>query len=950
MKEVYKEDSAVSEIIGAILLFAIASVLLTSFILWYVPSTGTNNDIKYQSSTQQSFSSLDSKMQSSSFVPGKSISQSFPLGISGTPPFTPTESTNLHYSSNFNGSMRYNSTINYFVTNTTKTRIVAAEANTSSSNILTNTKVSDQFTYSVIFREIGLKSGFFWTVKLGGEELSAGSTGTTVPSIISFSEPRGTFEYHIFASNASYRPSPAYGSVVVNESSVVVPISFSDNNVNGVVAAATGSSGNINDINETNFVGLVTQQNVCDVTYPGYWLNYSNQLPAPGGGPSGYYALASQEFYAPSPGTPINYVQFYIEPNMVYYEQFSQGSAHIVVSIGTSPFQNDSHFPFLFYNVSRTNISKRQGHYEGLVTLNFSNTQTLASTGPYYLNFWEAVYENQSSSGNGGGDLCYEGSAHSPHQGWGYGPNEFVATITSPSQDIGTGTAYDFSTTNKATGVFSYYGFFGYSYDYTKFYITHDAISSSYNPYYFLIGYTPNAEISKSKVVVNEVGLPSGTQWNATINGTQESATAASMSFTLGNNSLYYYQIPAVGNYVGNISSGYISVNKKTEYLNVTFSLPVGPVPSNWATSDYALQDFNVTSPQYINYVTLYLFNFSIAPSNYVSGNIQNKINITILYAKNSSAIVTLYDQKINSSGWHQFFFDEPRGILFNPGSYEIMVQDYGRSNSEIGWGFATSGGFDTYMRSQESNQLSIEKNVNKNSYLTAYYGGPDTQVSVSNQVFIFEIGYFNVTTAYHYYNYTINAAVKFSGSISSGGTTQFVISETYSLQDGIIITAGKGVTYVTVNPLPIEIVNSSPYISISAKTFNMTMANNTATSVSGSGSTIVSLGETSQTGIQYIIGHNYNFNNSVGQVRGIKLNNFTYHVNTKFAKYWADTFFAEIEGSSSHYNYTNFYYLSKNQGFHFYLSNNSETVQLTSPIDLETMTFVSSDISINSI
>ncbi len=48
MKPVKKEsDNAVSEIIGAILLFAIASVLLTSFILWYVPSTGTNNDLTY---------------------------------------------------------------------------------------------------------------------------------------------------------------------------------------------------------------------------------------------------------------------------------------------------------------------------------------------------------------------------------------------------------------------------------------------------------------------------------------------------------------------------------------------------------------------------------------------------------------------------------------------------------------------------------------------------------------------------------------------------------------------------------------------------------------------------------------------------------------------------------------------------------------------------------------
>ena len=946
MKEVYKEDSAVSEIIGAILLFAIASVLLTSFILWYVPSTGTNNDIAYQSATQQSFSSLDSKMQSSSFVPGKAISQSFPLGISGTPPFTPTQSTNLHYSSDFNGSMSYNSTVNYFVTNTTKTRIIAAEANTSTSSILSNTKVSAEFTYSIIFREIGLKSGFFWTVQLGGEQLSAGSTGLTVPSIISFTEPRGTFEYQISASNASYRPSPSYGSVVVNESSVILPISFSDFDVNGVVAAATGPVGNINDINETNFVGVVESQNVCDVTYPSYWLNYSYQLPAPGGGESGFYALASQECYTPTPNTPVNFVKFYIEPNMVYYEQFSQGYAHIVVNIGSSPFQNNSKYPFIYYNLTRSDISN---HYSGIVTLKFpGHGITLGTTGPYYLNFWEAVNENTSSSGNGGGELCYEGSAGSPHQGWGYGPNEFIGTITSPTQDIGTGAAYDFATTSKAEGVFNG-GFFGNYYSYTEFFISHDAISSSYNPYYFLLGYTPNAAASNSTVVVNEVGLPSGTGWYVTINGTQKESTSSSIDFSLGDNSQYYYQIPSVGNYVGNISSGYITVNKSIVYLNITFTLPVGPVPSNWGTSDYALQNFNVTTPQYINYITLYLQNFSIVPSNYVNGNIQNKINITIMNATNSNVMVSIYDQPIVSSGWHQFFFDEPKGILFNKGTYEIRVQDYGGDRNEIGWGFTTSGGFDSYMKSQESNQLIVEKNVWKQSSITAYYGGLGTQFTASNQVFVFEIGYFNVTTAYHYYNYTVTGNVKFSGAISSGGTTQFVISETYSLQDGILVTAGKGVTFVTVNPLPIEIVNSSPYVSLSAKTFNMSMANNTATSVSGSGSTIISMSESSQTGIQYIMGKDYNFNNSIGQVRGIKLNHFTYKVNSKYANYWADTFFAEVEGGNPLYNYSNFYYLGSSHGFHFTLSNDTETVNLTSPIDLQTMTFISSDIGINS-
>lgn len=943
MKEVYKEDSAVSEIIGAILLFAIASVLLTSFILWYVPSTGTNNDLKYQSGTQSSFASLDSKIQSSSFVPGKAISQSFPLGITGTPPFTPTQSTNIHYSSDFNGSMHYNAKIHYFVTNTTKTRIVAAEANTSSSNILTNSKVNSKFTYSIIFREIGLKSGYFWTVQLGGEQLSAGSTGVSVPSIISFSEPRGTYQYYISASNSSFRPSPGYGSVIVNQSNVIVTISFSDFQLNGVVAAATGPTGNINDLNETNFVGVVETQNVCDVTYPEYWLNYSDQLPLPNGQPSGFYALASQEFYTSSPNSPVNYVQFYIEPNMVYYEQFSQGYAHIVVSIGTSPFQNNTIYPFLYLNISGNEI---QHNYGGIQTLDFPSTVTLLNgVGPYYLNFWEAVNENSSSPNDGGGDLCYEGSANSPNQGWGYGPNEFIGTITDPTQDIGTGAAYDFSTTNKASGVF-YYGY----YEYTKFFVSHDAIASSYNPYYFLLGYNPSASPSKSEVIVNEVGLPSGYEWNATVNGTTLSSTGTSMTFTLGNNSEYYYEIPASGNYVGNISSGYITVNKPTVYLNITFSLPVGPIPSNWAISDYADQEFNVSSGQYVNYITLYLLNLSLTPSNYRSGPIYSSINVTILNVSSNKQMVSIYNQKIFSTGWHQFFFDQPSGIYFPKGTYQIEVQDYGGDNSEIGWGFSTTGGFDNYLKSQQSNLLTVEDNVVKNSILTAYYGGSGNLYKASSQVFIFEVGYFNITTAFHYYNYTLNATYKFKGSISSAGTTQFVISETYSLQDGILITAGKGVTYVTVNPLPINIVNSSTGISLAAKVYNLTMANNTATSVSGSGSTIISMSDLSEKTVNYTIGNVYNFNNSLGQVRGITLNNFTYIVNTKYSKYWADTFYTEILGANPNYNYTNFYYLGQNRGFHFLLTNNTESVILTSPVSLQTISFLSSQIEIDSV
>ena len=220
MKQVRKEDNAVSEIIGAILLFAIASVLLTSFILWYVPSTGTNNDITYQSQTQQSFSSLDSKILSPSLTPGSSISQSMPLGIGGVPPFSPSQSTNLYYSKNFNASLSYNANVTYENAVPIKNVTLAACANSTSGNIRNNVYASSQFTYSVIFYESGLPGGHYWTVSLGGSEKSAGSTHRNIDSYITYSLSRGTYSYTISSNDGGYNPNPSSGTVKVNVSGV----------------------------------------------------------------------------------------------------------------------------------------------------------------------------------------------------------------------------------------------------------------------------------------------------------------------------------------------------------------------------------------------------------------------------------------------------------------------------------------------------------------------------------------------------------------------------------------------------------------------------------------------------------------------------------------------------------------------------------------------------------
>ena len=81
---------------------------------------------------------------------------------------------------------------------------------------------------------------------------------------------------------------------------------------------------------------------------------------------------------------------------------------------------------------------------------------------------------------------------------------------------------------------------------------------------------------------------------------------------------------------------------------------------------------------------------------------------------------------------------------------------------------------------------------------LTPYYGG--SPIIISNTSLVFQTGFYNVTTSFVINNITIDRTFKIIGSIEATGNTQFSIQETYALQDGIIITAGRGVTYVTVN------------------------------------------------------------------------------------------------------------------------------------------------------
>ena len=93
-------DKGVAVIIGALLLMVIVVSLSSTYLLWYIPSNGAKQDTLYQGNELQSLVALQEKMNDSDLLStglGEHVTQSFPLGISGSPPFEGPTSTSIIY-------------------------------------------------------------------------------------------------------------------------------------------------------------------------------------------------------------------------------------------------------------------------------------------------------------------------------------------------------------------------------------------------------------------------------------------------------------------------------------------------------------------------------------------------------------------------------------------------------------------------------------------------------------------------------------------------------------------------------------------------------------------------------------------------------------------------------------------------------------------------------------
>ncbi|MCL4452393.1 MAG: hypothetical protein M1327_07220 [Candidatus Thermoplasmatota archaeon] len=101
------KDSAVSEVIGAVLVFAIFISIFTTVSAYYIPSTQASSEINYQAQTMTALSELNTAISTGGYAAGSVLNQYVPLGIQGGL-LSPSQQTSLTYSeSGMSGSLSY---------------------------------------------------------------------------------------------------------------------------------------------------------------------------------------------------------------------------------------------------------------------------------------------------------------------------------------------------------------------------------------------------------------------------------------------------------------------------------------------------------------------------------------------------------------------------------------------------------------------------------------------------------------------------------------------------------------------------------------------------------------------------------------------------------------------------------------------------------------------------
>lgn len=253
-----RRDDAVAEIIGTVLIFAVAITLFTTFIMWYVPATGTANEQHYDQQTQNAFFGMADTV-SSGASQGQTVNIAMPLGIQGVPPFSSSRPTTVSFTrnaDNFSAFMSYNITIEYTVSGVN--HYYNTSANVTGRGVFRSNALT-QFTTPVSY---DLQDGFL--IQNNGGSNRATATGS-LPVSLNTTSSGGV----ALGAGMLDFSGPSVSASSTGSSMISLLYSSVNNTVltNGNIASINGTVGQIRNITLNSFSYGVTG------TYMQQWNN-----------------------------------------------------------------------------------------------------------------------------------------------------------------------------------------------------------------------------------------------------------------------------------------------------------------------------------------------------------------------------------------------------------------------------------------------------------------------------------------------------------------------------------------------------------------------------------------------------------------------------------------------------------------------------------------------------
>ena len=477
---------------------------------------------------------------------------------------------------------------------------------------------STSATYAVTFSESGLPPGTSWSVTLNGQTLSSGT------STILFSEPNGTYSYTVGAVSG-YTVSPSSGSVSVNGASQTVAIAFTPTSylvwfTETGLPAGTSWSATLNAQTLTSTGSTITFSET-DGGYAYTVGSVNGYIASPSSGTVAVNGASQTVYIAFNPSTAATYPVTFSEAGLPAGTNWSVAlggsmssstsstvTFHVVngsyaftvgnvpgytasplsgsLTVNGAPVSQPitfSHLPPDQYSVVFTESGLPSGT-TWLVTLGGQSLSSVGTTITYVEPNGTYAFTVGAEKGftatPASGKLIVSGSSDvtsitfTPVT-----PINFAVTFTEAGLPSGTAWSVTLNGTTQATNRNS---------------IT---FVEGNGTYAFTIGPVPGyrANLSSGSVIVSgksvtqaitfvptgsgrysvtflETGLPAGTAWSVTFNGTTQSSTATSVVFTNYLNNTYTYSVGALTGYTATPASGSMTISGDSKSVSITFT------------------------------------------------------------------------------------------------------------------------------------------------------------------------------------------------------------------------------------------------------------------------------------------------------------------------------------------------------------------------------------------